>query len=422
MPDSWHVSCHLLVLQCVPCRLLSTDVRMDWKYLVCRVGWAALQQKPLLASIALFRSENLLSSSAWHALIWVQAHARELAALHKQLQGLPCHLPGFQAQLDQALAGSQAYKAQAATVLRLQEEWQRVRLDLELMEQKIPAMGDSERLRPDWQLPLMRRRAVEKRLRGQLQSVKQELEALAQPAAAAAQLRSDLEAAIAQRRKMQVGHGGWDVARRPTHGSDCLLLAGGKAHALNALCMAAASGATGQQTRVACPALQEQIEGLQAEVQRALSDQQAAAAASNEAAKASLTRQQEQVQQASHTLGPCKLKHFLQLLGAQAGVVLAAQDVCAGSTRWGTNFACCLINCGILLAMFWALDLFPPSPKAALPSGGLHEAMSALLLASNGRLRTCCLCSEVLARWPQCGQHFQWSEWSAPGSEPSVRI
>ena len=43
----------------------------------------------------------LLSSSAWHALTWVQAHARELAALHEQLQALPRHLPGFLAQFEQ---------------------------------------------------------------------------------------------------------------------------------------------------------------------------------------------------------------------------------------------------------------------------------------------------------------------------------
>ena len=72
-------------------------------------------------------------------------------------------------------------------------------------------MQDEECRRPDWQLPLTRRCAAEKRMRVQLQSAKQELEALMQPAAAAAQLRRDFKAAFAQRNRMTVGPGGGGI-------------------------------------------------------------------------------------------------------------------------------------------------------------------------------------------------------------------
>ena len=65
----------------------------------------------------------------------------------------------------------------------------------------------------EWQLQvqLMRWFDAEQRLQVQLQSAKKELEALRPPAAAAEQLKRDLEAAEAQRRKMQVGHGSGDT-------------------------------------------------------------------------------------------------------------------------------------------------------------------------------------------------------------------
>ena len=67
---------------------------------------------------------------------------------------------------------------------------------------------------------------------------------------------------------------------------------------------------------MAWSALQEQMEELQAEVQRALSDQQAAvqaaAAVSNEACQETLRHEREQAQQASLRSGPCRLMQVLQ--------------------------------------------------------------------------------------------------------------
>ena len=62
--------------------------------------------------------------------------------------------------------------------------------------------------------------------------------------------------------------------------------------------------------------LQEHVEGLQAEVQRALSAQQAAvqdtAAATDEAPQERQQHEREQAQQASLRWGPCKLIQVLQ--------------------------------------------------------------------------------------------------------------
>lgn len=144
----------------------------------------------------------------------MQAHARELAALHQQLQDLPRHLPGLPAQLEQAKADLQAYQTQVATVARLQAELNSTWLEVEGLKQRMSAMRDDEPRWLEWQVHRMRRREAQERLRVQLQSAKREIEALRQPTAAAVQLQRGLQALWAQRLTMQVGHGGLDITCR----------------------------------------------------------------------------------------------------------------------------------------------------------------------------------------------------------------
>ena len=104
---------------------------------------------------------------------------------------------------------------------------------------------------------------------------------------------------------------------------------------------------------MACLALQEQIKGLQAEVQLPLSMQQAevqaAAAARKETSQDKLQHEQEQVQQASLRLAPRKPKACLQVLRHRQGVC------------WQHKMGTCLLPdtlwpllSGWLIGSFWA--------------------------------------------------------------------
>ena len=197
----------MLVLLCVPCW------RIDLKHLVCRVRWAALEKGSSVGKQSRFHVRKPAVKFSLACSVWVQAHAKDVAALLKQLGGLFPNLPSFPAQWEQAKADWQAHQAQAATVEVLQGKWQGARLEIEVLRQKMRSVRDEDCRWREWQLQLMRWRQAKEQLRVQLQSAKQGLEALKQPAEAAEQLQRVLEAAHAQRCKMQVGHTGGDMTR-----------------------------------------------------------------------------------------------------------------------------------------------------------------------------------------------------------------
>ena len=110
---------------------------------------------------------------------------------------------------------------------------------------------------------------------------------------------------------------------------------------------------------MACPTLQEEIKGLQAEVQRPLSGQQAAVqaatAVSNEACQ-EVQHEREQAQQASLRSGPCRLSQVLR-----HGQVLCWQHKMGHKTCLLPNTLWPQIS-GWLIALFWAFyeDLVLP--------------------------------------------------------------